>query len=170
MSRARNTHVARVLLTIPPKLFPFLVKGCAVIVVGFVSVIGLFVLCLTIRYSDEALYSEGKECIVNSVGVDRINDEVKKVFAESDWEWELEPKEESCLGKVSRELSNSPYFWERAHFGKSKALVLRFGCHFNYAWLVIVNPADRILDNDNRIRLIADNIGVCFDLGNIERE
>jgi len=167
MSMARNTHVTRILLTIPPKLFPFLVKVCAVIVVGFVSVIGLLVLCLTIRYSDGALYSEGKECIVDSVGVDRINDEVQEVFAESDWEWELEPKEKSCLGKVSRELSNSSYFWERTYFGKSKALVLRFGCHYNYAWLVIVDPADRVFDKDNKIRRIADNIGVCFDKGKI---
>lgn len=151
------------------------IKVSAIIVVGFVLLIVGFHLGMPVwlqitGYSDEALYSAGRECVVNTVGVDKINEEAKKVFA--DWEGAAEGPYDyyahvgSCLDKVPHELSTS-FTWERTLFAGSKALVLRFGCHYNYAWLVIVDPADCVFDKDNKIRRIADNIGVCFDKGKI---
>ncbi len=160
------------------KLFSAVVKACAIIAIGCISVIVATRLCIVAwvyfaGYSDGALYSAGKECVVNTIGVDKINEEVKKVFAESGWK-ELSGShyysapEDSCLRKLSRELSSSDTgTWERTMYWGYNALVLRFGCHYNYAWLVIVDPADHVFDKDNKISRIADNIGVCFDSGRI---
>ena len=157
------------------KVLSVVIKVSAIFVVGFILLIvgfhvGMPVWLQITGYSDEALYSAGRECVVNTVGVDKINEEAKKVFA--DWEGAAEEPYGyyahvgSCLDKVPHELSTS-FTWERTLFAGSKALVLRFGCHYNYAWLVIVDPADRVFDNDNTIRRIVDNIGVCLDLGKI---
>ena len=153
-----------------------LTKASAIIVVSILLIFVGFPLFVTIGlyvsgYSDGGLYSAGKECVVNTIGVDQINEEVRKVFAESGWEERLWPNyyvapKDSCLSQVLRELSES-CTWERTQYGGTKALVLRFGCHFNYAWLVIVDPADRIFYKDDKIRRIADNIGVCFDSSKI---
>ena len=64
------------------------IKVSAIIVVGFVLLIVGFHLGMPVwlqitGYSDGALYSAGRECVVNTVGVDKINEEAKKVFA--DW-------------------------------------------------------------------------------------
>ena len=72
-------------------------------------------------------------------------------------------RKDSCLGKVSRELS-SLFGWYRTLVAGSKALVLRFGCHYNYVWLVIVDPASRICEKDGKVKRITDNIGVCFHI------
>lgn len=163
--------LARILLPML-KFISALIKACAIIVIVFVSVIGLFRLCVIVGlhargYSDGALYSAGKECVVNTIGVDKINEEVKKVFAESDRKMLSEshlylPPEDSRLYKVSRKLP-SPGTWERTLYCGHNALVLRFGCHYNYVWLVIVDPACRVCDNDKNVKHIADNIVVCFD-------
>ena len=160
------------------KLFSAVVKASAIIAIGCISVIVATRLCIVAwvyfaGYSDGALYSAGKECVINTIGVDKINEEVKKVFAESGRETPSCPDcylspEDSCLHKLSLELSSSDTgTWERTLYWGSNALVLRFGCHFNYVWLVIVDPADHVFDKDNKISRIADNIGVCFDRGRI---
>ena len=120
-------------------------------------------------YSDEGLYLAAKECVVNTVGVLGLNDEVEGVFSDSCWA-ELsassfyDAPNGGCLDKVRRTLPSSGN-WSRAMFDGRHALVFRFGCHFNYAWLVIVDPKYCIRYGDDRIKRIADNIGVCSDSG-----
>ena len=60
------------------KFFYALVKTCAIIYILFVTVVGLLRLCDYIElyargYTDGALYSAANECVVNIVGVDKIN-------------------------------------------------------------------------------------------------
>ena len=167
MRTTRRVLMARMLLAML-RLSSTLIKACAIVVVIWISFplwinVGLY----AFGYSDGALYSVGKDCVVNTIGVDKINEESKKVFAENGWEnrsfqYYYEAPEGSCLYKVSCELPSSG-IWHRALYRGSKALVLRFGCHYNCAWLVIVDPADRVFEKDTQIRRIADNIGVCFD-------
>jgi hypothetical protein len=172
-----RTLAARALLAII-KVLASVVKVCAMLVIGSILVIAGFRLCVPIGlyvagYSDGALYSAGMECVVNTIGVNVINEEAAKIFADGKCERlsdmsEYSVNADSCLCKVSRELS-SPYTWERTLFGGCDALVLRFGCHYNYAWLVIVDPGKRICykGKENKVKRIEDNICICFDTSNI---
>ena len=158
------------------KFFYALVKTCAIIYILFVTVVGLLRLCDYIElyargYTDGALYSAANECVVNIVGVDKINEEAKKLFDEAGWETPSLPEfyhapKDSSLYKVFSELQASRS-WMRTLYCGYKALVLRLGCHYNYVWLVVVDPQAKIVDKNNKIRRIADNVGVCFDTGNI---
>ena len=167
--------LARMLLAMLKLIFA-LMKAIAIIVICVILMWISFPLWVKVGlyafgYSDGALYSVGKECVINTIGVDRINEEVTIVFADNGWEKRsdltyYEVPDSSCLYKLSCELP-SPGAWHRTLYRGSKALVLRFGCHYNYVWLVIVDPTDRVFDNDNEIMRIGDNIGVCFDTGKI---
>ena len=41
------------------------------------------------------------------------------------------------------------------------------GCHYNYAWLVIVNPVDHISYDDSTVRHVTDNIVIGYESGGI---
>lgn len=119
--------------------------------------------------SDEGLFLAAKECVVSTVGILELNKEVSKVFSGSSRAEDLRASFYTApnggpLDNVRRALSSSSS-WHRAEFDGHSALVLRFGCHYNYAWLVVVDPAYRIRYRDYRIKVIEGNIGVCFDSG-----
>ena len=155
------------------KVFSFAIIACAAIIVCIILLVAGFHLGMPLwlhiaGYSDEGLYSRARECVVNTVGVDKINEEAKKVFADGKWEGVLEEwdfydaPEDSCLGRISSEL-HTWCDWRRTLFTGTNALVLPFGCRYNGARLVIVDPANRICDEEGKVKKIADNIGVCYD-------
>lgn len=147
----------------------FFMKVC--VVLAFVCIllkVGSHVFILVwlrcFGYSDEGLWLAAKECVVKIVGVHELNEEVEKAFSESFWDDQSESlfynaPSGSCLDKVCKTLPSSDT-WSRAMFDGRYALVLRFGCHYNYAWLIIVSPIERLSHEDSSIRYIADNIVV----------
>jgi len=146
---------------------------CVVVGVGLIAALRLcsIVWCYCAGFSNKGLYSAAKKCVVETIGVDKINEEAKKVFADGCWEeriksqYYIAPKG-SCLDKVRMELQSSD-IWTRAIFGGRDALILRFGCHYNYAWLVIVNPVDHISYDDSTVRHVTDNIVIGYESGGI---
>ena len=154
------------------KVFSVAIIACAAIIICITLLVAGFHFGMPLwlhiaGYSDEALYSKARECVVNKVDVDQINEEAKKVFADDGWEEVLrkldfyDAPEDSCLGRISRELSQ--FEWQRTLVAGSNALVLPFGCHYKRVALIIVDPANRICYNDGKVKRITDNIGVCFD-------
>ena len=122
-------------------------------------------------YSDEGLYLAAEECIVNKVGVNELKEEVEKLFSnrsrvKNHAPLFYEAPSGSCLDKVCQALPSSGK-WVHATFNGRSALVLRFGCHYNYAWLIIVNPVERLSREDSTVRYLSDNIVVCFESGRI---
>ena len=157
-------------------LTSFVKAGVLCIVVGIGLIVALrlgpIVLTYCIGYSDNGLYSSAKECVVNTVGVDKINAEARKVFCDSCWEGptrssSYEPPRGSCLDNVSHTLPGT-IGWNRKVFDGHRALVLRFGWHYNYAWLIIVNPDVHASCDGSTIRCVVDNIVVSNNSGRIQ--
>lgn len=153
------------------RLNSFFVKASVIFAIVFIllvvaSHIFMIIWLRLSGYSDEGLWLAAKECVVNTVGVHRLNNEVGKVFSECCWDERPESlfynaPLGSCMDKVLRTLPSSGT-WRRANFDGRYALVLRFGCHYNYAWLIIVNPIERLSHEDCAIRHLADNIVVSY--------
>ena len=143
---------------------------CSLLIIASHVVISVWLRCS--GYSDEGLFLSAKECVVNKVGVNELNEEVENVFSESCREEHQAPLlyntlSGGCLDKVYHALPSSAG-WRRAMFDGRYALVLRFGCHYNYAWLIIVNPNEHLSQEDSTIRHLADNIVIIFESGRIK--
>ena len=142
---------------------------------GCVVLVALLLFCLSVwlyvrinfptkHYSDDELYSFAKECMVNKVGVKQFNEELAEVFkSPSNVGWSCKAPEGSCLDKVVWELPGTPLSWWPVSFSGKKAIALRFGCHFNYAYLVVVDPSESISSDNQKVRSIAGNIAVVHD-------
>ncbi len=158
------------------KFLSSFVKASVVVAVGGTLLIVASHLCSIayIRcsgYSDNELYLAAKDCVVDAVDALELNEEVENVFSDGCWTAQSASSFYSVpnggfLDKVRRALPSSGT-WSRAKFDGHNALVLRFGCHYNYAWLVVVDPSYCIRSGDDRIERITDNIGVCCNSGNV---
>ena len=159
------------------RLLSSFVKASAMFAIVCILLIAVLRLCpmvLTycVGYSDKGLYSAAKECVVDTIGVDKVNEEARKVFSAGVWKDPsassfYEALNGSCLDKVCRALPSSGT-WSRAMVDGHPALVLRVGWHYNYAWLIIVNPDVHIGSDGSAIRHLADNIVVSCDSGRIK--
>lgn len=145
---------------------------------GCVLLLAFLLLCLSAwlyvhfnfprhNYSDGELYSFANECIINKVGIKQFNEELPAAFKSSNVKsrdkWNYKAPEGSCLDKVAWELPGSALIWDLVSFCGKKAVSLRFGCHFNYAYLVAVDPSENISSDDKNVKRIAENIAVVYD-------
>ena len=122
--------------------------------------------CHRVYYSDGRLCSFARKCIVQDIGLESFNADVKNVL-EFGLGAELPngngSPSGSCLHKVARRLPSS--------FGRSlikyeghKAVAIKYGNHYaGYVWLVAVDTAEHIKFDDDKVRRIADNIAVVTD-------
>lgn len=144
------------------------IGGAVFVALLFIAIILLNVVIWACSYSDDDLYYVAKQSVVNTVGVRSINDEVRKVLA----------NEVGCMNSADaahyrvhsgRSLDNvrcklpNSNGWGYVKFKGCNALVLRFGCHFNYKWLIVLDPDASIGYVSSDIRWIADNIGMLSE-------
>ena len=122
-----------------------------------------------IAYSDDDLYSLAEKCINASIGAEQLNQELRVLFnADAGGQWTYWPSTGSCLDRACNELPSTTLSWDRVMYNGRKAVVLRFGSHANYAYLVAVAPQDSLVITSDKVRRIANNIVVVYDREMIE--
>lgn len=70
--------------------------------------------------------------------------------------------EGSEMYKIGRVLPASTYYWCPVEFENKYALALRFGCHSNYAYLLVVNQKENISEHAD-VRLVENNVVIVYD-------
>ena len=118
------------------------------------------------NYTDDDLFRKARECFSNEIEMADFTKEVMGCFINTNL-WNsghhvVYPQEGTSMFKIVNSLPASMYCWHPVKFDDAYALASRFGCHSNYAYLVIVNTNESIVENVD-VRCVTNNIVIVFN-------
>ncbi len=117
------------------------------------------------NYTDDDLFCKAKACFSNEIEMADFNREVMVCFINTNL-WNsghrvIYPQEGTSMFKIVNSLPASMYCWNPVKFNDLYALAVRFGCHSNYAYLVVVNTNESISERMD-VRCVTNNIVIVF--------
>lgn len=118
------------------------------------------------NYTDDDLFCKAKECFSNEIEMADFTNEVNGCFINTNL-WDsghrvVYPQAGTFMSKIVNSLPNSMHCWHPVRFEDVCALAFRFGCHSNYAYLVVVNTNESIADKMD-VRCVMNNIVIVFN-------
>ena len=150
-----------------------LIRRLTLVLSGLATVVGVPIIILSVliwyyegeEYTDGDLFRKAKECFSEEIEMADFTEEVLVYFMDTNlWNsghrvvW---PRRGSPMSEIGRILPASTYYWCPVRLGDAHALALRFGCHSNYAYLVVVNQ-DEIIGENTDVRCVTNNVVVVF--------
>lgn len=139
-------------------------------ILGLAAVVGIIFILFWVykgeNYTDDDLFRKARECFSNEIEMADFTEEVMGCFINTNL-WNLGhnvvyPQEGTYMSKIVKSLPASMFCWQLVKFDDAYALAFRFGCHSNYAYLVVVDTDKRIVENLD-VRCVTNNIVVVFN-------
>lgn len=151
-----------------------LAKRVVMVMLGIMVVVVAMVVCSGVliwayegkSFMDEDLFCTARRCFSEEVVTTDFAKEAMVYFMNTNlWDSQSHavwPRECSSMAKVGHSLPASTHYWCTVKFRDAYALALRFGCHSNYAYLVVVNQNESEDDNAD-VRCVTNNVLIVFN-------